>query len=588
MIVVALACAGCGSVSERPGDDFALRVLDESPIHVYGQIYAPVRFAVDGCRAFDLALQDASGAKRPLSYTAQPDGAFVATVPTAWTSASHCGGTEYYPGDEGHLVATCHDAGRSVSAGFSVRAEIRASGWSRNEDGAVIRGVFPGGDLAIASHIATSEFGGEVYLGWNRRLRGEWAPALNPAVVRNPLVRPRMARSEERVFATLGCRSGTDCPPVSIGPGESVPSERLADIAVSDDPLAPPRGVAHVSTNVVDMAFASDGALVVVTDSSIARSTFEQLPDGTPVNDDDARWGETLVWRVDPAPPGSQGVVEDPATVIARFSRETVVSRLTRTADGALAFAAAAYPAWSPGDLRRDVSVSLHVTDGVTVRTAFRTPGPDGCAGVVCFDWLAAGTSATSGLASKKFVDPKVYLSPDGSTLIAGHDPDLVGEWFYWMDLTASDLAGLRFQPESPLHGLLDDPYTNGGAAWPSGALALWQGGDLLVPGNAPWAQGEVHVYDAAPPHALRYQYVVDVLPGATIPPVLVGAIGVGDHLVLTTTTGVRILDASGNLVGGSDPLPCGATPTTVAEQIGPNTVAIGAGQDGLRFDVGP
>lgn len=293
------------------------------------------------------------------------------------------------------------------------------------------------------------------------------------------------------------------------------------------------------------------------------------------MDDDAARWGETIVWRVTPAPESAQGVVEDAATVIARMPRTTVLTRLSRTPSGALAFVTA----------RRapdGVAVELRVTEGSTVTTSYTAQGV--CGREICFDWLAGPT----------FVNPGVYLSPDGSSLIMAVYPGIRGRTtrFYWMNTDPADRAlrgfGRTAEPPSLLEPTpIYDQFAHGGAAWLPGAVALWTGGDILFPGD-PSGTDLVQVFDATPPREFRYEYVVDALPGAARAPSLVGAIAVGDHLVLTTTTGVRILDATGRLVGGTDPFHCGATTTAAAEQVGPSTVAVGVGDTVITFEVGP
>lgn len=580
MVLACLVCAACDGLAERPGHDFSMRALADAPIQVTGQIYAPVPFAVDGCDAFDLALDDGSGVRRALGFSQRLDGTFEALVPAAWLRGDRCVGGERGFGStvvEGTLVATCQDAGRSATAGFSLALRFDVV---THEAYGVVRAIFAGEYRDEPRWIATSEVGGEVHLEYWRSLRAQWGPALNPAAYLNPLVRPRLATSGQRAFATLGCGTPADCPPVVLAPGESVPSERLADIGLSDRWGVPPRGVAHVSSHVVDMAFAADGALVVVSDSGVARS----LSSETGLASEAARWGEIVVWRVVPAPEGSEGVAEDAATVIGRFPSEAVVSRLSRTAGGALAFVTLAYPGPIRGPIDSDeMSLQLHVTDGSSVTTSYSEFIPDfeSCraGGWYCGRWLSQ--FATSG----------VYLSPDAEAMILTQRGD---EWLYWMNTDPLDLvwqpfgksgypAPITSRPRQPLF----DPRANGGAAWLPGAVALWSGGDLLYPVRGEKA-GIVQVFEDAPVRVLRYEYVVEPLPGATTAPVLVGVAVVGDRLVLTTTTGVRILDAMGTLVGGVDPLPCGAIPTSTAEPIGPRTVAVGVGSAVLRFDVGP
>lgn len=576
LVIASLVCAGCNGVAERPGHDFSVRVLDEEPIEAVGRIYVQVPFAVDGCDAFDVTVEIESGVSGPVGLTAAADGTFVASVPVAWMQdQSRCGGDfldAMYRHRPGTLVTVCHDAERSARAAFAVRSpsEGRYSGSDHGEIRAVFRGDRPG----VPSWIATSEFSAEAFLyGFapGRLLRGEWAPALNPAAYLNPLVRPRMARSGDHAFVTLGCETRPDCPPVSIGPGESVPGERLADIVLSDGWAAPPRGIARVSTNVIDMAYAPDGALVVVSDSSIARTWIP--------NDDTARWGETIVWRVTPAPAGSQAVVENTAEVIARFPRETVVTRLSRTATGSLAFVTVA----NPGSV--GLAANLRVTDGTTVTTSYTASCPVGrMYGAECFNALVDS--------ARTFVSAGVHLSPDASSMVVVQPESGERELLYWIDTGSADRTwqpfGHRDYPRpvsSVQRQLLYYSHGNEGAAWLPDAVALWVGGDIVYPNT--FTPDLVQVFEATPPRVLRYEYEVAALPGASTDPSLLGVIAVGDHLVLTTRTGVRILDALGTLVGGTDPLPCGATVTATAEQLGPTTVAVGVGHTVVLFEVG-
>lgn len=574
VVALLMIGAGCNGVFERPGHDFSVRVLDQSPITVVGQIFAPVRFAVDGCGAFDLALENAAGERRPLDFAAQPDGTFLASVPVAsMRSDVFCPWVLPYMNevDEGSMVATCRDAGRSATAAFSIHPQL-GGGW-RSMDGD-IRAVFPGGALGIPYFISTSAYGGEVDLSPGGLLTSAWAPTLNPAAYRNSLVRPRLVRSGQRAFATLGCEAGAGCPQVPIGPGELVQGERLADFTVSDDyaRIHTPLGIAQVSSNVIDMAYAADGALVVVSDTSVGRGPPQLDANGNWTYDDAARWGETVVWRVIPAPDGAPGVVQDSATVIARMPRTTVATRLSRTPSGALAFA-------TLGLTPDSVSVRLHLTDGSTVTTSYTA---EGCSIDWCLNWIAGPA----------FVNPGVHLSPDGSSMILTYHPE-PAQMFFWMNTDPTDQVLQPFGhishwwPPGPERAPIYYKFGQGGAAWLPGAVALWTGGDIMFPSEDA-GPNRIQAFEATAPYAFRFEYEVAALPGASRRPNLVGVIAVNDHLVLTTTTGVRILDATGRLVGGTDPFICGATTTATAEQIGPTTVAVGVGDTVVTFEVGP
>lgn len=558
IVIALLASAGCDGLSERPGHDFSVRLVDWST-SVVGQIYAPVRFAVDGCAAFDLDLDNERGARQALTFTKQSDGAFEAAVPVAALWGPYDCGTQ---NPWGTLVVTCKDAGRraTMDVQFFISNYVGPRAWHGDVRTIISSGdsEHPGSPWSIST-ASTTDWDGSVNLPWDRFLHAEWRPFLNLAEMRHPLVRPRLARNGDRAFATLGCGTYPDCPPVSIGPGESAPGERLADIGLTDEKFAPPRGVAHVSTSVVDMAFAEDGALVVISDGGNAWK-------GT----------ESIVWRVVPAPEGAQGVVEDEATVIARLPREAVSTRLSRTVSGALMFATIAYPE------RGSLSLKLYVTDGSTVTTRRAVPS-DG-----------SDPDVPWGFGMELYEDPDglwpisnrgTFLSPDGSEMIVVTELQngISGGRPYRISTDPAD----RIWDPLPYWDSQYNPWANGGAVWLPGAVALWTGGNIMVPEDTR-APSVVRVYDATAPHALRYEYQVEALPGATVSAYLVGLVAIGDHLVLTTSTGLRILDADGKLVGGADPLPCGARTTAAAEQIGPTWVAVGVGEVIWQFEVGP
>jgi len=60
----------------------------------------------------------------------------------------------------------------------------------------------------------------------------------------------------------------------------------------------------------------------------------------------------------------------------------------------------------------------------------------------------------------------------------------------------------------------------------------------------------------------------------------------VGGLLVLTTSTGIRVLSPDGKVLAGSDPMPCGLVPTSVAVQSGPTAAAVAAGDHVFVFDL--
>jgi hypothetical protein len=590
MTVVLLATAGCDALQERPGHDFAAQVLDEDPLAVVGQIYAPVHFAVNGCSEFDVSIKaPMEGTSYPLSFTSRADGTFEAAVPVALMRPTpYCIDADGGPAAiEETLEVTCRDAGRTAQAKFMVAVQP-AFAWvvGLNHVRAVFPSVKPWPALIDASDFGQGLFSTpfrypqaveesglfDPWSGNSFQLNGAWSPWPNGAGVQDPLIRPRLAQNGDRGFVTLGCAGNVDCPTFPIaagGPGVAVTSERLAEFDLADpaflDRIPPysPRGVAQVPRAVVDMAYAPDGSLVVV--SQVGELVPDPFSSGTPPTAHLQPWARTIVTRVAPAPDGSAGVVEDAVTVIGDFPRETVQTRLSRTASGALAFAA-----FSSQDLGGLVSVSLHVTDGSTVTTSYS---------VETFGWVAADGSVTE--------LGRVHLSPDASTLILSTRER--GQEATW-SMNADPSSFGSHQPFPA--GVVYNWSLDSGAVWLPGAVALWTGRNSWDPTDSSRTRdsteiGRVQVFDDTPPHALRWEYQVYPLPGAPVASVLVGATAVGDKLVLTTSTGVRILGPDGKLVGGSDPFPCGLLTTAEAAQVGPTTVAVGAGSHAYVFDVG-
>jgi hypothetical protein len=532
-LMAGIASAGCGGVSERPGNDFSVRVLDGSAITVVGQIYTQVPFAVDGCKEFDVAFQDGAGALHSLPYASQPDGTFQASIPVSWiryyasgpwAADGGCAVEARYPPSsiEGALIATCRDVGRSARAELSVTV---ATAPTVHSLGGPVRAIFPSDDPLLPWTAIAYKAD-----GW-LRLDPRFPPSLDRTLVVNweaaavnSLVRPRLARNGDRVFVTLGCEPHAACPQAN---------ERLADVSLTDARDARPRGFAHVPTTVIDIAYGPDGSLVVLSQTGDL---------GYPI-----AWGRTstIVSRVDPAPEGSQGSVEEAVTVIAELPGHAPMGKLVRKATGELLFLTRAYP-----DGEGPINAVLHSTDGHTADEVM----------------VAAVAAIRRNDTELNPVD--VFLSPDGSSVLV----DSRSEGMYLLSTDPANPARDRFAASW-------DWYADG-AVWTPGAIVLWyvSGGSIF---------GEVQVYDRAAPHALRWKYEVEPLPGAVTPPYLLDVTGVGDDLVLTTSTGLRILAPDGTLVGGSDPFPCGAAATAMAEQTGPSTVAVGVGDLLYVFDVG-
>jgi hypothetical protein len=516
-----------------------------------GQLDAPVPFVVSGCSEFDLSLEDAAGTRRSLSFTRRTDGSFEASVPVAWMSAARvCSDSEgtTVAGfmTHGSLIVTCRDAARTATAEFWLRSRTAEFVSGGLYDG--VRAIFPSDDPLQPAMILAGDVEGGGYLSFppDLMLWSDWLPFASWSLAfaqEDSFLRPRLARRDARAFVTLGCGASSDCPTIAVTTGrtEKVPTERLAEIELPGEYLSAPIALAHVPSSVIDMAYAPDGSLVVL--SQWAGRSFT--------------WNRTLVTRVVPALEGSPGTVEDAMTVIGDFPREAVGTRFSRMDSGDLAFATLDY-----GDPTGDVSLNLHETDGATVTTHHVADGLGHVQANSSYaDWLGW-----------------VFLSPDASRMVLSTGRE--GQASTW-SMRTDRADGVQHPFSSPFPAAVErSESVAGGAVWLPGAVALWMGSE--------WGDPEslVQVFDDAPPHALRWVYRIEPLAGSTVAPYLMSATAAGGRLVLTTSTGLRILDLNGNLVGGSDPLPCGRTTTAPAEPTGPNTVAVGAGLEYFVFDV--
>lgn len=525
IVLALLVSSGCDGLSERPGQDFSVRVLDRSPIALTGQIQATVRFAVSGCSEFDLALVDSTLVRHPISFMPRADGSFDATVPVSWMqppdgSITWCQWEPEFGRQPVHgtLIVICHDVERSATAEFSM--QIATATRALDAWPADVRAVFSSDDPLLPWRMNAYGTGGAFFLPPGRYSPG--TPWLDwRAAEVNPLVRPRLARRGDRVFVTLGCERSAPCPPGN---------ERLAEIALSDGAqvAAPARSIAHVPPAVIDMAYASDGSLVVLSQTG-----------------DLTRWTNDtsiIVSRVEPAPDGAGAVLESTVSTIAELPRHAAMGRLIRNADGDLEFFTLAFPE----GLGPIVAV-LNDTDGHAVGEVMTTRA---------VGYVDAERTRPLGRAD---------LSPDGSSMVVTDEKGT-----YWV---STDPSMPWWEPFT---------YSFAGGSWESGGGLAWLPGAVAV-----WEGHAVEVLDTTRPFGLRWEYSVEPLPGATVPPRLLDVTAVGDKLVLTTSTGIRILGPDGTLMGGSDPLPCGAIPTAVAERTGPTTVAVGAGRLVYVFDVG-
>lgn len=539
-LLAAAGLAGCDALQANPGSDFAVRPSLPGPLRASGRITVPFDFTVDGCAAFDAAMRGPDRSSHPVAVRARSGGGFTADLPTAWLrdDTMACADDDLQPrAGAVSLEITCRDAGRTVTleVATSHATAARAVRLWRYFPMAV-QFVFPGVDPVLPFVLAPSLNSRYAYFG------AAVPTASGGSVVAAPISsfwgdaalspQPRLALQGRSMFL-LG--TGEDffppCAPITVAPGLAAPCTSL----LVGDPTVPDQGLhpyAEVPSQAFDAAFLPDGRLLVLS----------QLVDAWPhptasvlsvVEGEPGGWRTTRVLAVHPGEWLRSGLVQEPG--------------------GGIAWLSLVVPD-APGPVR---SV-LHVTDGDLVADLQDPLAP-----------LTLGERQDGGVWAEA-----TWLSPDGSFVVVRGADD--GLW-----LGPLDGPFTRLRADSLPGGL-----TGVGAAWPSGAVALWSGTTLDRGAALDWDYGQVQVFEAAPPHARRYNLFVGSLPGAHRPTQLVDATAVGDRLVLTTTSGVRILGPGGELIGGADPLPCGLSPTSLAARVGPSTVAVGAGQHVFTFDV--
>jgi len=167
-------------------------------------------------------------------------------------------------------------------------------------------------------------------------------------------------------------------------------------------------------------------------------------------------------------------------------------------------------------------------------------------------------------------------LSPDGSTVLVWlRDADGVGAR-PWLGPPGAlePLDALATEAPPTVEGRSD------GVAWGDGSVAVWNGWKL------PTQEPRVAAFALAPPHAPLFEATFT---GALDP---LGVLGLGDRFVVTTQSGVQVLDLHGDAVIDVDPLPCGLYPTAPAVVAGPGrggrVAAVQAGAYVLVFDLNP
>lgn len=531
--IALLLGVGCDALGVRPGHDFAVTVLNEQPIQAVGLLTVPLRMAVTGCDAVQADVGRGTD-RHAIDIIRQGDGTWASAVPVEWVRGEDgaCLFDATAPqATTARLWVTCMDAGRSIASdlainyGTATKAYVPAYMWERT----TVEYLFPSANPLLPYSMSPSSF--IQWAGTSPLLPTGVNLGLDGFVMQfEPLYRPRLAEEARGVVMSVGCATGEFCPTVDVSPGQGLGSERLVGAAgywsgFDFSQLWP----VYVPNYVLDLAYVADGTLVVLSEFSDYRTSS---------------W--TVVTRVLPPQVGVAADVQ----VIAFFSDERVRSRFSRAPDGKLAFATLAIPQVA-GPL---VSV-LHTTDGQTVTSL---PSPTGS--------LDVGQRQLDGTVSFG----SVQLSPDAASILVN------GAY-----LGTPSGTYLALPTPGPFPG---DGYS-GGAIWPAGAVGLWRGTGLWDSQVAAGI-GRVEVFAAAPPHPRVYAYDALPLPGNGSSVVLVGATAVGDKVVLTTSTGVRVLGPDGTIVGGADPLPCRLSPTAVAVQTGPNQVAVGAGTFIYVFDL--
>jgi hypothetical protein len=535
--LVLLVTAGCDKLQPDPGGDFQVRVSGEY-YEAVGKITFAVPVTVTGCKAFDLEVR-AGDWTAPVSYEPQPDGTVLAEVPVEPVSHADTSCTadaafrQWVPTQ---LVATCRDAHRQATADFGTVYGAATVAYGPGDFGppgtllrSTIEQVYPSADPLRPYALEVSPLLEQARLlpdGVQRGFRIDVG-----AERADPLARPRLAAGSGRLFLSAGCESSAACPPVAVAPGVSVPSERLVT-------GADPAGDVWVPATVLDLAFLADGRLVVLSQVGAASWPASAADGGTVVS---------------VVSSGASGFVVTP---IAFFPGEVARTLFSRTADGHLVFLTYAHG----GNLARSM---LHATDGDTI-SSVNDPAGD--------------------LPVDPMSPPGVWLSPDAaSMLVSVNSAPNVDELGMYLGAPGATFALLP--------GDLGMPQRDGfGATWPATGFALWAEGASLLdppsPGPTSTSNGVVMRFDATPPHARTLFHQVQPLSGGPPVELLYGVIAVGDDLVLTTNSGVRVLGPDGTIIGGSDPLPCGLTPTSLATATGPSTFAVGAGNHLFVFDV--
>lgn len=555
-LALALSHGGCDALRSSPGHDFGVTLLTPAPIVAIGKISVPVDLAITGCEDVDAAVL-AGGAAHAIELARRPDGTFRADIPVEWLRDEDrtCLRDARSPQSvQSHqLTLSCRGEGRGatlpldVSYGTATRAHLARSYVPLSPR----QFLFASGDPLAPYGLAPSLVQPAAAFDPLEPLLGGYGPPVwfDPRrLLWNADAAPRLAATGSALFLSAGCIPSTwgeeqlvgiygvpACPAIELAPSVVTGTEALWGRSLGSDG---PRLVwwpVWVPAPVHDMAYLSDGTLLVLS-----------LVPG-------ASGGGSAVSRVTPdfPPCVGPGVCTPGATVevIAYFPREVAVTRFSRAPDGRLAFASVVRPS-SPGPYR---SV-LHHTDGRVVVTS-----EDPAGALDLGSYLLDGTLGAPAT---------LELAPDASAVFVG------GRYL--------GPPGGPFEEIAPAHPLPG----SASALWLDGAFAVVRGASAWIDTPLAGASGRIDVHEAKPPHARRFSYEVQTMAGTPSVAVLRGATAVGDNLVLTTGTGIRILDRDGKLVGGSDPLPCGLAPTSLPIRAGPTTAAVRADSYTYVFDL--
>src|SRR5512133_1893815 len=464
-IVLVAAGVGCDALTPTPGRGFGVTVLDPFPLDAIGRINVPVRVSVAGCDAFDATVRNDAGASHSVIFEPQPDGTFVASVPVEWLRGEDgfcLHDAQFSLWSLAAVVVTCRDASREALAYFSVEygAATHAydnSGW-RN---ALPESAFASANPLQPYVLSPLPLEPDAVLTPARMTVRQF---LDPAVLRRTsLARPRLASNASSVFWSAWCDPSwpdyLSCPMIDLAPSVSVRSDAI--FGQSQDPVSllptfPGWGPIWVPANVVDMAFVDDGTLVVLSDFELCAQSCVSM---------------TAVTTVVPSPDGTAEVRS-----IAHFPDEGVATRFSRTADGRLAFVDYVFR----DHFGPNTTSVLHTTDGVTVESRAT---PTGAAAL----WQEYGVGGGFQLAC-------IFLSPDAESVVVSGGT-----------LGSTDGTGQSITTDWVCRAASDAD----GAAWPTGAVALWRGSSMWLGEAGVGDRGRVEVFDATPPHPLIYAYDV-------------------------------------------------------------------------------